>query len=117
MPRKKRFNSASVNVAPAQDIRSAAFVHVDRMDVADARMVVLVVVPGEEAGEVVAHGLRVDGREELVGRRGLEGAEKGFDKGVVEEICRARSAVECGNPPTADCRFRESATAGQSTQT
>ena len=44
---------SQVLLALKKNCRRAAFVHVDGMDVADARMVVLIVVPGEEAGEVI----------------------------------------------------------------
>ena len=50
---------SQILLAQAKNLGSAALVHVEGMDVADAGMVVLAVVPGEVGGEVVEHGLLV----------------------------------------------------------
>ena len=87
---------SQILLAPAKDFGCATFMHVVGMDVADAGMVVLGVVPGEEAGEVVEDRLRVECGEGLrVGGRGLDGAEKRFDKGVV--VGSARTGQSLGD--------------------
>ena len=64
--------------------RCAARMLVEGMDIADARVIMLAIVPREVTGEIVKRGLRVERGEALgVVRRSLDGAEQRFDKRVV----------------------------------